>query len=185
VQPLYLKAARVRADEAARKVRDVVPEKGPIPAHLLGNIWAQEWQNVYPLVAPAKADAGYSLDDILKQRKMSALDMVRAGERFYTSLGFDRCPRRSGNDRCSSGRRIARSSATPAPGTSTSSRRAHQDVHRADGRGLHDHPSRAGAQLLSACLQGSSRSSAATAPTTASTRRSATRSRCRSRRSTW
>jgi peptidyl-dipeptidase A len=47
---------------------------------------------VYPLVAPKAGDAGYSLDDILKQRKMGALDMVRAGERFYTSLGFDPLP---------------------------------------------------------------------------------------------
>jgi len=92
VQPLYLKLHAYVRMKLREKYGDVVPEKGPIPAHLLGNIWAQEWQNVYPLVAPRAGDAGYSLDDILKQRKMSALDMVRAGERFYTSLGFDPLP---------------------------------------------------------------------------------------------
>src|SRR3954469_24178977 len=92
VQPLYLKLHAFVRMKLREKYGDVVPEKGPIPAHLLGNIWAQEWENVYPLVAPKAADAGYSLDDILKQRKMSALDMVRAGERFYTSLGFDPLP---------------------------------------------------------------------------------------------
>jgi peptidyl-dipeptidase A len=69
-----------------------VPEKGPIPAHLLGNIWAQDWSNILPLVEPAGAKAGFSLTDILRRRKMSAVDMVRAGERFYTSLGFDPLP---------------------------------------------------------------------------------------------
>ena len=70
-----------------------MPANGPIPAHLLGNIWAQDWSNVYPLMAPANADPGFSLTDILKRRKMSALDMVRAGERFYTSLGFAPLPK--------------------------------------------------------------------------------------------
>ena len=64
-----------------------------MPAHLLGNIWAQDWTNVYPLVAPANADPGFSLTDILKKRQMPALDMVRAGERFYSSLGFAPLPK--------------------------------------------------------------------------------------------
>jgi peptidyl-dipeptidase A len=93
VQPLYLKLHAYVRMKLREKYGDVVPEKGPIPAHLLGNIWAQEWENVYPLVAPKNTDVGYSLDDILKKRKMSALDMVRAGERFYTSLGFDPLPK--------------------------------------------------------------------------------------------
>jgi peptidyl-dipeptidase A len=75
------------------KYGDLVPANGPIPAYLLGNIWAQDWTNVYPLVAPASADPGYSLTDILKKRKMTALDMVRTGERFYTSLGFAPLPK--------------------------------------------------------------------------------------------
>jgi len=69
-----------------------VPQKGPLPAHLLGNIWAQDWSNVYDLVAPANADAGFSLTDILKRRKMSAIDMVKAGERFYSSIGLAPLP---------------------------------------------------------------------------------------------
>ena len=32
----------------------LVPENGPIPAHLMGNIWAQDWSNIYKLVAPAR-----------------------------------------------------------------------------------------------------------------------------------
>jgi peptidyl-dipeptidase A len=48
---------------------------------------------VYPLVAPAGADPGYSLTDILKKRNMSALDMVRTGERFYTSVGLAPLPK--------------------------------------------------------------------------------------------
>jgi peptidyl-dipeptidase A len=93
VQPLYLKLHAYVRLKLREKYGDVVPEKGPIPAHLLGNIWAQEWENVYSLVAPRGVDAGYSLDDILRKRKPSATDMVRTGEHFYTSLGFDPLPK--------------------------------------------------------------------------------------------
>jgi peptidyl-dipeptidase A len=92
VRPLYLKLHAYVRIKLREKYGDVVPEKGPIPAHLLGNIWAQDWSNVYPLVKPVNADPGYNLNEILKDRKMTAQDMVKTGERFYTSLGFAPLP---------------------------------------------------------------------------------------------
>ena len=92
VRPLYLKLHAYVRIKLREKYGDIVPANGPIPAHLLGNIWAQEWGNIYPLVAPANADPGYSLNDILQRRKVSPIDMVRAGERFYTSIGFEPLP---------------------------------------------------------------------------------------------
>ena len=54
VRPLYLSLhAYVRA-RLREKYGDVVPASGPIPAHLLGNMWAQDWDNIYPLVAAAE-----------------------------------------------------------------------------------------------------------------------------------
>jgi peptidyl-dipeptidase A len=93
VRPLYVKLHAYVRMKLHDKYGDLVPATGPIPAYLLGNIWAQDWTNIYPLVAPPNADPGYSLTDILKRRKMTALDMVRAGERFYTSLGFEPLPK--------------------------------------------------------------------------------------------
>ncbi len=93
VRPLYLELHAYVRMKLREKYGASVPAGGPMPAHLLGNIWAQDWSNVYPLVAPASADAGYSLTDILKRRTMGALDMVRTGERFYTSLGFAPLPK--------------------------------------------------------------------------------------------
>ena len=93
LRPLYLQLhAYVRA-RLHKKYGDVVPEKGPLPAHLLGNIWAQDWSNIYDVVAPANADIGYSLTDILKRRKTSATDMVKTGEHFFVSLGFASLPK--------------------------------------------------------------------------------------------
>src|SRR5712691_4907783 len=93
VRPLYLSLHAYVRMKLHEKYGDIVPANGPIPAHLLGNIWAQDWSNIYPLVAPPASDPGYSLTDILKKRHMSALDMVRTGEHFYTSLGLAPLPR--------------------------------------------------------------------------------------------
>ena len=93
LQPLYLSLhAHVRA-KLHEKYGDEVPADGPIPAYLLGNIWAQDWSNVYSLVAPAGMKKAVPLDDILKQRKTQPLEMARIAERFFTSLGFDPLPK--------------------------------------------------------------------------------------------
>ncbi len=93
VKPLYVSLhAYVRWKLREKYGDSVVPANGPIPAHLLGNIWAQSWENIYPLVAPKDADPGYDLTQILKERKASDLDMARYGERFFTSLGFAPLP---------------------------------------------------------------------------------------------
>jgi len=93
VRPLYVSLhAYVRRRLRETYGPDVVPEKGPIPAHLLGNMWAQEWGNVYPLVAPKDADPGFDLTERLKAKKVDEREMVRYGERFFTSLGFAPLP---------------------------------------------------------------------------------------------
>ncbi len=92
VRPLYLSLHAYVRMKLHEKYGDAVPAGGPIPAHLLGNIWAQDWSNVYSVVAPANADQGFNLTDILKKRKTTPVEMVKIGERFYTSLGFAPLP---------------------------------------------------------------------------------------------
>ena len=93
VRPLYVSLhAYVRWKLAEKYGPSVVREDAPIPAHLLGNIWAQDWPNIYPLVAPANSDPGYDLTQILKSRNETAVDMTHTAERFFTSLGFAPLP---------------------------------------------------------------------------------------------
>ncbi len=92
VRPLYLKLHAYVRLKLRQKYGDIVPADGPIPAQLLGNIWAQDWSNVYDLVGPASSNPGYDLTSILKARRLTPLDMVKTGERFYTSLGFAPLP---------------------------------------------------------------------------------------------
>jgi peptidyl-dipeptidase A len=96
VRPLYVSLHAYVRMKLREKYGDAVPAAGPIPAHLLGNIWAQDWGNVFDLVAAGSggsADAGYSLTKILEQRKTTAVDMMKMGERFYTSLGLAPMPK--------------------------------------------------------------------------------------------
>jgi peptidyl-dipeptidase A len=92
VRPLYVSLHAYVRLKLRERYGDEVPADGPLPAHLLGNIWAQDWSNAFALVAPPSSDPGYDLTAILKQRKMTPLAMVQSGERFFTSLGFAPLP---------------------------------------------------------------------------------------------
>jgi peptidyl-dipeptidase A len=92
VKPLYLSLhAYVRA-RLHEKYGDAVPANGAIPAHLLGNMWAQDWSNIYPLLAPKNADPGFDLTELLKKRNTDWKQMVKYGESFFLSLGFAPLP---------------------------------------------------------------------------------------------
>jgi peptidyl-dipeptidase A len=93
VAPLYQKLhCHVRAKLADKYGKDRVPLDGPIPAHLLGNMWAQEWDNIYPLVEPYKGQPSIDVTAGLKKKKVNELQMVKMGEAFFTSLGLDPLP---------------------------------------------------------------------------------------------
>jgi peptidyl-dipeptidase A len=93
VRPFYKSLhAYVRRRLSEHYGPDVVARTGPMPAHLLGNVWAQQWANVYPLVAPAKATGTIDLTARLRAKHVDAREMVRMGERFFTSLGFRTLP---------------------------------------------------------------------------------------------
>jgi peptidyl-dipeptidase A len=94
VRPLYTSLhAYVRGRLVEQYGPQVVPPNGMIPAHLLGNMWAQEWGNIYPIVAPKNAAGpGYDLTELIKGKGMDAVAMARSAERFFTSLGFAPLP---------------------------------------------------------------------------------------------
>ncbi|GAB4245017.1 MAG: M2 family metallopeptidase [Acidobacteriota bacterium] len=93
VRPLYESLhCYVRRKLAERYGSDVVPDQGPIPAHLLGNMWSQQWGNIYDIVGIPESDPGYDLTKILREKNVDELEMVRYGERFFTSLSFAPLP---------------------------------------------------------------------------------------------
>ncbi len=93
VQPLYESLhCHVRAELSDSYGSAVVGEADAIPAHLLGNMWSQSWANLYDMVSPPEANSAYDLTELLERRGVDELEMVRFGERFFDSLGFDPLP---------------------------------------------------------------------------------------------
>jgi peptidyl-dipeptidase A len=92
VKPLYDSLhCHVRAKLNEKYGDDVAPAQGEIPAHLLGNMWAQTWGNIYDLVAP---QGGSSVDvtEKLAEHNYDSTKMVKQAEGFFTSLGFEPLP---------------------------------------------------------------------------------------------
>ena len=93
LRPLYLSLHTYVRAKLHDRYGDQVPATGPIPAHLLGNIWAQDWSNLYDVVGPAERGAqAASLTTCCAPRNVTPVDMAQYGERFFTSLGFEPLP---------------------------------------------------------------------------------------------
>ncbi len=93
VKPLYDKLhCYVRGRLSTKYGKDKVPPEGLIPAHLLGNMWSQEWANVYPMVEPYKGQTSIDVTKALQAKKYNEKDMVKLGEAFFVSLGLDKLP---------------------------------------------------------------------------------------------
>ncbi len=94
VKPLYDELHTYTRTKLNAKYGDAVQSKtGPIRADLLGNMWAQEWGNIYDIVAPAGAgDIGFDVTELLTTKGYDPKKMVEAGEGFFSSLGFEKLP---------------------------------------------------------------------------------------------
>jgi peptidyl-dipeptidase A len=94
VRPLYLSLYTfVRARLSQKYGPQVMPPDGPMRADLLGNPWAQTWGNVFPLLGLPENSQGYDLSELLAAKKLDAQGMVKYGENFYKSLGFEPLPK--------------------------------------------------------------------------------------------
>ncbi len=73
--------------------KDKIAEKAPIPAHLFGNMWAQQWDGIYDVLEPFPGQGSLDVDKKLRDKKYDAVKMVKLGETFFTSLGLDPLPK--------------------------------------------------------------------------------------------
>jgi peptidyl-dipeptidase A len=93
VEPLYRELHTYVRHKLVEKYGDQARRPdGMIPAHLLGNMWAQEWGNIYDVVAPPASPLPYDLGQILKARNTDSKRLVQYGESFYKSIGFSALP---------------------------------------------------------------------------------------------
>ncbi|XP_063823940.1 angiotensin-converting enzyme-like isoform X6 [Ostrinia nubilalis] len=93
VKPLYQQLhAYVR-----KRLRDmhgdhVVSAKGPIPAHLLGNMWAQTWNNIEHFTRPYPDKKEVDITQAMKDQKYTPLKMFQMSDKFFRSLNLTAMP---------------------------------------------------------------------------------------------
>ncbi len=92
VRPLYEDLHCYARSKLAAQYQGKVDEKGAIPAHLLGNMWAQEWANLYPLLEPYPGKTSLDVTKALNDKGYDAKRMVKLGESFFTGIGLDALP---------------------------------------------------------------------------------------------
>lgn len=93
VKPLYEELhCHVRAALAEHYGEDKVPNGQPIPAHLLGNMWSQNWDELYDLLEPYPGVASLDVDKALREQDYTPVQMVESAEDFYVSLGMPELP---------------------------------------------------------------------------------------------
>ncbi|XP_015791405.1 angiotensin-converting enzyme isoform X2 [Tetranychus urticae] len=88
-EPLYkLLHAFTRKKLIAIYGEDKIKPNGPIPAHILGNMWAQSWSSLGDLLTPFPNKPSVDITDNILAKNLSVVDMFRISERFFTSLGL-------------------------------------------------------------------------------------------------
>ena len=94
VKPLYSQLQCYARGRLAKKYgEDKVPAGKPIPAQLLGNMWAQQWGKIYgDLLKPYPGASIESADAQLQAQHWDAVRMTQSAESFYTSMGFPHLP---------------------------------------------------------------------------------------------
>lgn len=93
VEPLYKSLhCKVRSDLAKQYGADKVPLDKPIPAHLLGNMWSQQWDSIYDLVEPYPGVGDLDITAALVKQNKDAIAITKIAENFFTSLGLRSLP---------------------------------------------------------------------------------------------
>ncbi|KAM7313925.1 angiotensin-converting enzyme-like [Ixodes scapularis] len=85
VAPLYKKLHAFVRMKLKSIYKGKLPTDGTIPAHLLGNMWAQSWDNLY-----ANLSSGSPLDvsEELVKQKWTVHKMWKTAEDFFVSMGL-------------------------------------------------------------------------------------------------
>jgi peptidyl-dipeptidase A len=93
IEPLYESLhCYARAKLADQYGADKVQSGKPIPAHLLGNMWAQQWDGAYELFEPYPGVSNLDVDGALVAQGYDAVRMTKSAEAFYESIAFPKLP---------------------------------------------------------------------------------------------
>lgn len=67
---------------------EIVDPHGNIPMHLLGNIWAQQWHEIYDILLPYQNEQFTNITESLVNQNYTAIKLFQLGDDFFKSLGM-------------------------------------------------------------------------------------------------
>ncbi|XP_076285295.1 angiotensin-converting enzyme-like isoform X2 [Lasioglossum baleicum] len=71
---------------------DKIRRDGPLPAHVLGNMWAQNWEDIFDVLQPFPASRKLDVSLDMMIQGFTPLRMFQIAEEFFTSLGMKPMP---------------------------------------------------------------------------------------------
>jgi len=93
LRPLYQQLhAYVRTKLGEHYGPDVVPGRGPLPAHLLGNMWAQSWNNIADILRPFPTKPSINVTGEMIRQGWTPRKMFEKADDFFQSMGMDPMP---------------------------------------------------------------------------------------------
>lgn len=92
VKPLYEQLHTYIRRKLHQQYGPLVPLDGPIPAHLLGNMWGQTWVNLYNITAPFPEKASIDITPVLQQQGYDATRVFHLADEYFVSLGMKPVP---------------------------------------------------------------------------------------------
>ncbi|XP_040570335.1 angiotensin-converting enzyme [Lepeophtheirus salmonis] len=94
LKPLYEQIhAYVRFKLHQKYGSDVIDLEGPIPAHLLGNMWAQSWSNINEITRPYPESSDIDITQELVKQGWNHTRIFKSAEKFFISIGLDPMPK--------------------------------------------------------------------------------------------
>jgi len=88
VEPLYLELHTYVKNKLKNVYGDKLDNSDLIPAHILGNMWAQSWENIFDIVKPFPNATGVDVTTALNDQGYKPLRMFQTSDEFYQSLGL-------------------------------------------------------------------------------------------------
>ncbi|EAT38829.1 AAEL009316-PB, partial [Aedes aegypti] len=89
LKPFYLELHKYVRRELMQIYGDKMDSKNPnIPAHLLGNMWAQAWGNLYNRIKPFKDTVDLDITKNLVEKGYTVKQLFEISNDFYVGLGL-------------------------------------------------------------------------------------------------
>ncbi|XP_059211362.1 angiotensin-converting enzyme 2 [Centropristis striata] len=88
IMPLYKELHAYVRDRLEKVYKGHIDPKGPLPAHLLGDMWGRFWTNLYPLTTPYPNEEDIDVTDAMKAQKWNVTRLFKEAEEFFMSVGL-------------------------------------------------------------------------------------------------